>query len=99
MRTFLLALCLVPAALAGTLMKPQQKLRYSVETLWNGEPIEHADTPAVVEVSTTCEGDLKLDFSAPLYHSPVVPDKLYSGKCPRQTYFQLWNYEVKGFFC
>ena len=81
---------------AGKMMAPQQKLRYSIETLWNGEPIPHPESPAVVELSTTCDGDLRMDFSAPLFNSPVVKEKLYSPNCPKQSFLQLWNYEVQN---
>ena len=47
-----------------------------------------------MEISVNCDGDLRMDFTARLFNSPVVPEKLYSRECPKQTYFQLWNYEV-----
>ena len=48
-----------------------------------------------MEISLNCDGDLRMDFTARLYNSPIVPGKISGWECPKQTYFQLWNYEVQ----
>ena len=36
--------------------------------LYDGSPIDHPASPAVIEISLTCHGELKLDVSAPFYY-------------------------------
>ena len=44
------------------------KSRYHIENLYDGSPIDHPASPAVIEISLTCHGELKLDVSAPFYY-------------------------------
>ena len=46
-------------------------------------------------MSVNCDGDLRMDFAAQLFNSPIVPEQIFGRECPKQTYFQLWNYEVQ----
>ena len=46
----------------------QIKSRYHIENLYDGSPIDHPASPAVIEISLTCHGELKLDVSAPFYY-------------------------------
>ena len=55
-----------PMPLVGE--RQRQKLRYHIENLYDGSPIDHPASPAVIEISLTCHGELKLDVSAPFYY-------------------------------
>ena len=48
-----------------------------------------------MEISVNCDGDLRMDISAQLFNSPIMPEQIFGRECPKQTYFQLWNYEVQ----
>ena len=55
-----------PMPLVGE--RQRQKLRYHIENLYDGSPIDHPASPAVIEISLTCRGEIKLDVSAPFYY-------------------------------
>jgi len=74
--------------------KERQKLRYHIENLYDGSPIDHPASPAVIEISLTCHGELKLDVSAPFYYSPHPKESRLHPECPNMPVWGLWDYEM-----
>lgn len=65
-------------------------IRYSIDTLWNGTPIDH--DPVVVLLGGN-ENEVILSVEAPYFDDPA-PDAL-----PGEAFNGLWNYEVvEAFF-
>lgn len=81
-----------PMPLVGE--KQRQKLRYHIENLYDGSPIDHPASPAVIEISLTCHGELKLDVSAPFYYSPHPKEARLHPECPNMPVWGLWDYEM-----
>ncbi len=75
-------------------IRERQKLRYTIEKKWDGSDIDHPQTPATVEVSLTCHGDIKLDVSAPFYNSPHPEEHRVALHCPHRHVYGLWRQEV-----
>jgi len=81
-----------PGPLIG--VRQRQKLRYHIENLYDGSPIDHPASPAVIEISLTCRGELKLDISAPFYYSPHPKEFQLHPECPNMPHPGLYNYEM-----
>ena len=74
------------------LRNQKQRLRYEIRHQWDSTPINHPN-PAVVELSTTCDGDLRVTVQGTYFNSPR-PEEKAQDVCPERPYFALWDYEV-----
>ena len=68
---------------------------YSIETSWDGEPITDHDF-ATVALDVNDDGDLVVEASAPFFNSPIPPGELIvEQQCPQRPHGALYNYEAR----
>ncbi len=74
-----------------------ERVVYSIETTWDGQPITDHDF-ATVALDVDEEGRLTVEASAPFFNSPIPPEELVldGGDCPQRPHGALYNYEGKG---
>ena len=73
----------------------QAELSFSIEKMWDGSDINW--DPATVKLTTTADGDLKIEVSAPFFNTPIPPSDLVLDieNCPQRPHGQLYQYEVR----
>ena len=75
------------------LRNTKHRLRYEIRHQWDTQPISHPN-PAVVDLSSTPQGDLRVSVQGTFFNSPQAYEPAQKS-CPERPFIGPWNYEVQ----